>query len=236
MQPRRPRRALAARTLGRQGNSSAPTGAFACCGQVSNSIVHHIPEPIAVFVEMVRVVRPGGVLFVRDLLRPDDEPTLRNLVELYAAGANARISGRCLPISLHARRCRWWKCNRWWRPSASTRRPCGRRRTGTGRGPHASRPSLTRKRSVQHSSLTRQARTAYQWASRLRSAVVRLGPGSSSRHGPQPQHHSAFPLSRFVEVGCGNRFGNTVTLPANGSPGPNVFPLVNRCRNVFKCI
>ena len=37
---------------------------------MSNSIVHHIPEPIAVFVEMVRVVRPGGVLFIRDLLRP----------------------------------------------------------------------------------------------------------------------------------------------------------------------
>ncbi len=30
---------------------------------MSNSIVHHIPEPFAVFAEMVRVVKPGGLLF-----------------------------------------------------------------------------------------------------------------------------------------------------------------------------
>jgi ubiquinone/menaquinone biosynthesis C-methylase UbiE len=68
---------------------------------MSNSIVHHIPEPIAVFAEMVRVVRPGGVLFVRDLLRPDDEPTLRRLVDLYAAGANAH-QRKMFADSLHA--------------------------------------------------------------------------------------------------------------------------------------
>ena len=51
---------------------------------ISNSIIHHIPDPIAVFLEMVRVVQPGGVLLVRDLLRPDDEPSLTNLVDLYA--------------------------------------------------------------------------------------------------------------------------------------------------------
>jgi ubiquinone/menaquinone biosynthesis C-methylase UbiE len=55
---------------------------------MSNSIVHHIPEPGAVLAEMVRVLRPGGVIFVRDLLRPTDEPELANLVNLYAAGAN----------------------------------------------------------------------------------------------------------------------------------------------------
>ena len=55
---------------------------------MSNSIVHHIPEPFHCFAEMHRVCAPGGVLFVRDLLRPDDDMTLRNLVETYAAGAN----------------------------------------------------------------------------------------------------------------------------------------------------
>ena len=55
---------------------------------LSNSIVHHIPQPRAVLAEMVRVLAPGGVLFVRDLLRPDDEAALGRLVDLHAAGAN----------------------------------------------------------------------------------------------------------------------------------------------------
>lgn len=55
---------------------------------MSNSIVHHIPEPRRVFAEMVRLVRPGGVLFVRDLLRPDDDAEVRRLVAAYAGNAN----------------------------------------------------------------------------------------------------------------------------------------------------
>src|SRR4051794_16680849 len=63
-----------------------PDGAFGAV--MSNSIVHHIPEPGAVLAEMVRVLAPGGTLFVRDLLRPADEATLLRLVDLHAAGAN----------------------------------------------------------------------------------------------------------------------------------------------------
>jgi len=55
---------------------------------ISNSIIHHIPEPLHSLREMVRVLRPGGVLFVRDLLRPSDLATLERLVEQHAAGAN----------------------------------------------------------------------------------------------------------------------------------------------------
>ncbi len=62
-------------------------GSFAAV--ISNSIVHHVPEPGQVLAEMVRVVEPAGLLFVRDLLRPGDEMTLSRLVDLYAAGANA---------------------------------------------------------------------------------------------------------------------------------------------------
>ncbi len=56
---------------------------------MSNSIVHHIPEPARALAEMVRVVRPGGRLFVRDLSRPADEPTVQRLVKAYAGDANA---------------------------------------------------------------------------------------------------------------------------------------------------
>jgi len=55
---------------------------------ISNSIVHHIPEPARVIAEMIRVVRPGGVIFVRDLLRPNDDATVSHLVRTYAGNAN----------------------------------------------------------------------------------------------------------------------------------------------------
>jgi ubiquinone/menaquinone biosynthesis C-methylase UbiE len=64
-----------------------PDGTFGAV--ISNSIVHHIPEPAAVLAEMLRVCTPGGQLFVRDLLRPPDAATLDRLVDQYAAGANA---------------------------------------------------------------------------------------------------------------------------------------------------
>ena len=56
---------------------------------MSNSIVHHIPEPFAVLAEMARVVQPGGAIFVRDLLRPADDATVKHLVATYAGDANA---------------------------------------------------------------------------------------------------------------------------------------------------
>lgn len=66
-------------------------GTFAAV--MSNSIVHHIPEPLTVLREMVRVVRPGGTLFVRDLLRPVDDAQVRHLVATHAAGADAYQQG-----------------------------------------------------------------------------------------------------------------------------------------------
>lgn len=57
---------------------------------VSNSIVHHIPEPRAVLAEMLRVLAPGGLLFVRDLFRPDHDETVRDLVARYAGNETPR--------------------------------------------------------------------------------------------------------------------------------------------------
>ncbi len=76
-----------------------PDGAFAAV--ISNSIVHHIPEPAKVLAEMVRVTAPGGVLFVRDLLRPATEAELRQLVTTYAGDANAHQQ-QMFAESLHA--------------------------------------------------------------------------------------------------------------------------------------
>jgi ubiquinone/menaquinone biosynthesis C-methylase UbiE len=64
-----------------------PKNSFAAV--MSNSIVHHIPKPELVLAEMVRVLIPGGALFIRDLLRPEDDATVRHLVQTYAGDANA---------------------------------------------------------------------------------------------------------------------------------------------------
>ena len=76
-----------------------PAGRFTAV--VSNSIVHHIPEPALAFAEMVRVCQPGGALFVRDLLRPESAAEVERLVELHAAGANAEQK-QLFRQSLHA--------------------------------------------------------------------------------------------------------------------------------------
>jgi ubiquinone/menaquinone biosynthesis C-methylase UbiE len=55
---------------------------------MSNSIVHHIPAPAVVLSEIVRVAMPGGLLFVRDLVRPPSAEALDRLVEMYAGGAS----------------------------------------------------------------------------------------------------------------------------------------------------
>ncbi len=63
-----------------------PNGMFAVV--MSNSIVHHIPEPASVLAEAVRVLAPGGIIFFRDLLRPDCEAGVQHLVNTYAGECN----------------------------------------------------------------------------------------------------------------------------------------------------
>lgn len=68
---------------------------------MSNSIVHHIPEPIECMSQMVRVTADGGMLFVRDLMRPHDLETLEGLVQTYA-GDESEYSRKLFRDSLHA--------------------------------------------------------------------------------------------------------------------------------------
>jgi ubiquinone/menaquinone biosynthesis C-methylase UbiE len=62
-------------------------GSFAAV--MSNSIVHHIPEPLEVLREIRRVTAPGGTIFVRDLMRPASDRTVKHLVATYVGAANA---------------------------------------------------------------------------------------------------------------------------------------------------
>ncbi len=55
---------------------------------ISNSIVHHVPRPREVLAEAVRVVVPGGLIFIRDLARPRDDEQVRGLVRTYAGQAS----------------------------------------------------------------------------------------------------------------------------------------------------
>jgi ubiquinone/menaquinone biosynthesis C-methylase UbiE len=74
-------------------------GTFAAV--MSNSIVHHIPQPLEVLAEAVRVAVGGGLIFVRDLLRPADDRTVGKLVASYAGGVNAH-QRKLFTDSLHA--------------------------------------------------------------------------------------------------------------------------------------
>ncbi|MGH7142946.1 MAG: class I SAM-dependent methyltransferase [Planctomycetota bacterium] len=68
---------------------------------LANSIVHHIPEPAAVFAEIARVARPGAGLFIKDLLRPTSLAGWRRLVARYTVGCN-RDQRRLFADSLRA--------------------------------------------------------------------------------------------------------------------------------------
>ena len=68
---------------------------------LSNSIVHHIPEPAEALAEAVRVLAPGGIVFVRDLMRPRDQTELARLADLYSGGPKPE-QRKMFVESLHA--------------------------------------------------------------------------------------------------------------------------------------
>ena len=76
-----------------------PDGRFEAL--ISNTIIHHIPEPAEALAEMVRLVAVGGTLFVRDLARPADVAEVEALVEKHTRGESPAAKA-LFRDSLHA--------------------------------------------------------------------------------------------------------------------------------------
>lgn len=70
-------------------------------GVISNSIVHHVPQPETVMREALRLTRSGGLVFFRDLIRPADVAELDHLTATYAGDEND-AQQKMFRDSLHA--------------------------------------------------------------------------------------------------------------------------------------
>ncbi len=76
-------------------------GAGAFEAVISNSIIHHIPNPAPVMKQMLELVAEGGTLFVRDLVRPESQDEINRLVATYA-GTEPQFAQDLFAASLHA--------------------------------------------------------------------------------------------------------------------------------------
>lgn len=55
---------------------------------ISNSMIHHLPNPLPFFQELKRVLKSGSGIFIRDLLRPETPELKDDLVNKYAGECN----------------------------------------------------------------------------------------------------------------------------------------------------
>lgn len=79
----------------------AEFGDDSCDVVLSNTLLHHLAEPLAMLRQALRVLRPGGLLFIRDLMRPATAAEVDRLTALHAAG-EPPASRQLLHQSLHA--------------------------------------------------------------------------------------------------------------------------------------
>jgi ubiquinone/menaquinone biosynthesis C-methylase UbiE len=67
----------------------------------SNSLVHHIPDPRAVFEEIARITPRGAPILIRDLVRPENDAVLERLLATHVAQASP-LQRRLFADSLRA--------------------------------------------------------------------------------------------------------------------------------------
>ncbi len=68
---------------------------------ISNSLIHHIPDPLSVFSEIARMVGDYGRILVRDLVRPGSKRQLAEIADKYASGWSP-LQRKLFVDSLHA--------------------------------------------------------------------------------------------------------------------------------------
>ena len=68
---------------------------------VSNSLLHHLPDPAALWSTVTAIGRPGAPVLIGDLRRPASAAEARHIVDIYAPDAPAVLRDDFL-ASLHA--------------------------------------------------------------------------------------------------------------------------------------
>ncbi|KAA1259709.1 Demethylrebeccamycin-D-glucose O-methyltransferase [Rubripirellula obstinata] len=68
---------------------------------ISNTFLHHLDHPVKGMAEAVRILKPSGRLFIRDLYRPETAAQVEDLVALHAGNEN-NDAKQMLRQSLHA--------------------------------------------------------------------------------------------------------------------------------------
>lgn len=76
---------------------------------MSNSLIHHLPDPAPAIAEMVRLTRPGGIIFVRDLMRPESLERVEELVQSYAGNENEACQQLFRQSLIAALTCEEWR-------------------------------------------------------------------------------------------------------------------------------
>ena len=62
-------------------------GASQADAVISNSVLHHLPNPLQFWHKLRMIVKPGSPVLIMDLLRPESPDEAQALVDRYAAGA-----------------------------------------------------------------------------------------------------------------------------------------------------